>query len=442
MIRSPMIRSADARAGEAARDRLASVPARADADVLAKVAIIAKQLRRNEDALVADLAAMMAREIDQLDSDPKLVEMLEASVHGNVSTIIHVLANDIPVDHLQPTTAAVEYALRLAQRDVPSNSLVRAYHLGQNSVMRRCYQMIEDLHLDADDAMAVTRHVSDVIFGYIDWITLYVFEAYEDERRRWFGAEGNVLSSTVHQVLDAPEPNVRAFETETGYRLGQRHLAVILWTADDDPQDLRLLDRVARDFAARMLSEGPPVITAVDRSTVWAWIPLGERSGGVESSDIAARVDLPPRIRMAMGLPASGVHGFRRSHQQARSAYAMATLPGAPSQIVGFGDRGVAVVSLLAQDLESTRAWVCEVLGGLADDTPNAAMLRHTLSVFLSTKESHLHTAEQLNLHRNTVKYRIGKALAETPPDRDRLDLAVALLVCEFLGTAVLRPPA
>lgn len=62
--------------------------------------------------------------------------------------------------------------------------------------------------------------------------------------------------------------------------------------------------------------------------------------------------------------------------------------------------------------------------------------------MFLSTKESHLHTAEQLNLHRNTVKYRIGKALAETPPERDRLDLAVALLVCEFLGTAVLRPPA
>ena len=89
---------------------------------------------------------------------------------------------------------------------------------------------------------------------------------------------------------------------------------------------------------------------------------------------------------------------------------AMATLPGASSQIVGFGDRGVAVVSLLAQDLESTRAWVCEVLGGLADDTPNAAMLRHTLSVFLSTKESHLHTAEQLNLHRNTVKYRIGES--------------------------------
>ncbi|STQ62163.1 Sugar diacid utilization regulator [Gordonia bronchialis] len=150
-------------------------------------------------------------------------------------------------------------------------------------------------------------------------------------------------------------------------------------------------------------SPWPILLFVVSAGTVVLGNLLGERSGGVESSDIAARVDLPPRIRMVMGLPASGVHGFRRSHQQARSEYAMATLPGASSQIVGFGDRGVAVVSLLAQDLESTRAWVCEVLGGLADDTPNAAMLRHTLSVFLSTKESHLHTAEQLNLHRNTV---------------------------------------
>jgi DNA-binding PucR family transcriptional regulator len=54
--------------------------------------------------------------------------------------------------------------------------------------------------------------------------------------------------------------------------------------------------------------------------------------------------------------------------------------------------------------------------------------------VYFATRESHLHTAERLNLHRNTVKYRVGKALAEVPADRDRLDLALALTVCEFLG--------
>ncbi len=91
-------------------------------------------------------------------------------------------------------------------------------------------------------------------------------------------------------------------------------------------------------------------------------------------------------------------------------------MPGSGTgSIVGFADRGVAIASLLAQDLPATTAWVREVLGGLADDSPTAATLRETLSVYYATRESHLHTATRLNLHRNTVKYRVGKALARYP---------------------------
>ncbi|SDU70364.1 PucR family transcriptional regulator [Gordonia westfalica] len=435
MTGSGSFRSMSTAAGDAARDRLAGVPAAAGSELLEHAALVAKMLRESESEIVAELSSMMAREIDQLDIDPKLVELLEASVHGNVSTIIHVLANDIPVEHLQPTTAAVEYALRLAQRDVPSNSLVRAYHMGQNSVMRSCYRMVEELDLDADDSMALTRHISDVLFGYIDWITLYVFEAYEDERRRWLGVEGNVQSAAIHAFLDGLDADDRDFESETGYRLDRRHLALIVWSADDDPLELGVLTHTARDLAVQIGGGGDPIVTAIDRSTVWAWIPLAAR-GGDES---VTRASVPPGVRVAWGLPASGARGFRRTHEQARAAYSVATAPGSSAgQVVGFGDRGVAVVSLLARELDSTRAWVHEVLGGLAEDTPNAAMLRETLSVYFATKESHLHTAERLNLHRNTVKYRVGKALAEVPRDRDRLDLALALTVCEFLGPTVL----
>ncbi len=422
-------------AGDAARDRLAGVPASAGSELLEQAAVIAKALQDNVSDIVSELSAMMAREIDQLDTDPKLVELLEASVHGNVSTIIHVLANDIPIEHLQPTTAAVEYALRLAQRDVPSNSLVRAYHLGQNSVMRQCYRLVEDLDLDAGESMALTRHISDVLFGYIDWISLYVFEAYEDERRRWLGVEGNVQSAAILSFLDSAEPDERAFESETGYQLDRRHLALILWSSEDEPRELIGLTHAARELGARLGGGVTPIVTAIDRSTVWAWVPLTGRDVTDDSSAIAVRSTVPAGVRVAVGMPASGARGFRRTHEQARAAYSVASMPGgAADRVIGFGDRGVAVVSLLAQDLESTRAWVHEVLGGLAEDTANASMLRETLSVYLATKESHLHTAERLNLHRNTVKYRIGKALAEVPGDRDRLDLALALTVCEFLG--------
>lgn len=407
-------------------------------EVRAAVSQVGKRLRENESEIVRHLTALMARDIDQLDVDPALVEMLEASVHGNVSTILHVLSNDIPVEHLQPTTAAVEYALRLAQRDVPSNSLVRAYHMGQNEMLRTIFGYVDDLGLPTRESLAVMRRISDVISQYIEWITLYVFQAYEDERRRWIGAEGNVLSSRIHEILRTTEVDTDSFERESGYSLDQHHVAAIMWAADEGSRDLAVLDRAARMMAARLLAEGPPLITAIDRSTAWVWLPLGRSTRVVETSDVAGRITLPAGVRVALGLNSFGVTGFRRSHEQALAAWGLATMPGSlVADVVGFGDRGVAVVSRLARDLEFTRAWVHEVLGPLAEDSPNAAALRETLSVFFATGESHLHTAERLSLHRNTVKYRVDKAMRDTRTT-DRLDLALALTVCEFLGAEVL----
>ncbi|MFZ8398892.1 hypothetical protein ACO1L5_13990, partial [Staphylococcus aureus] len=80
--------------------------------------------------IVAEMRDLLASRIDDLGGDPQLVEMLHGSIEGNVTTICHILTNDIDVDSLQPTTAAVEYAARLAQRDVPLSSLTRAYYLG------------------------------------------------------------------------------------------------------------------------------------------------------------------------------------------------------------------------------------------------------------------------------------------------------------------------
>lgn len=426
--------------------RLSRVPAMADGEVVAVVADIARSLRAREADITRSMSALLAREIDHLDDDPQLIGMLEASVHGNIATILHVLANDIPVDHLQPTTAAVEYALRLAQREVPSNSLVRAYHMGQNDMMRICYEELHRRELPAPLALSVIKHLSEVLYSYIDWITLYVFDAYEAERGRWMNARGSVHSSTIHALLASDTPDTTAFESETQYRLDQTHLALILWhVGADHPSTLTVLDNHARSIARALTTDTAPIITAIDRRTAWAWLPFGRRRTGLDTADLD-KVELDAGVRIAVGLPGNGLNGFRRSHQQAAAAYFVATVPGSPSArpIVGFGDPGVAVVSLLAKDLDSTRAWVHEVLGELAQDTKQAAVLRETLSTYYATGESHLHTAQQLTLHRNTVKYRINKALNATRSGggnhRDKLDIALALQVCRFLGASIVRP--
>ncbi|MGU7768515.1 hypothetical protein ACV2XY_25210, partial [Escherichia coli] len=95
------------------------------------------------------------------------VEMLHGSIEGNVTTICHILTNDIDVDSLQPTTAAVEYAARLAQRDVPLSSLTRAYYLGQSMFLRLGIAEVERLDIPEGMKIEVVRGIADAVHRYI-----------------------------------------------------------------------------------------------------------------------------------------------------------------------------------------------------------------------------------------------------------------------------------
>jgi DNA-binding PucR family transcriptional regulator len=84
-------------------------------------------------------------------------------------------------------------------------------------------------------------------------------------------------------------------------------------------------------------------------------------------------------------------------------------------------------VAELGVDVASTRQWVAAVLGDLAGDNENDARLRETL---------------KLNMHFNSVKYRVGRAVVRRGKEigSDRLEVELALLACHWYGTAVLRP--
>lgn len=422
------------------------LPEPTGAEVAAVMMDIGQALKAREAEIARDMVRLITREIDYTRDDPLMTDLRTASIHANVATIVQVFASDIPLDHLQPPTAAVEYARRLAQREIPIQFLVRAYHMGQNVMTRTCYDEVGKRDLPPALGLAVIKRLTKIIYSYADWITLYVFDTYEAERARWMNVRGNVHSSTVHALLSSVTPDSADFEAETGYRLDRTHLAMILWySGPDEMCTLNLLNCRARALAHHLHADNPPLITAIDRRTVWLWLPFGPRRPVVDTGEIRAAAHLPERVRLAIGLPGRGLDGFRRSHQQADAAYLVATVPGTPStrQVVGFGDPGVAVVSLLARDLDSTRTWVREVLGPLADDTEQAATLRDTLSTYYATGESHVHTAQQMTLHRNTVKYRITKALEAaqtTGTPHEKLDIALALQVCHFLGPNVLRP--
>lgn len=413
----------------------------ADQEVSALVAVIGDRLQLHSEEISEQMTQVIAREVDFLN-DPELLAMLRASVEGNIATILHVIRHGIPFEHVQPITAATEYALRLAQRGVPGTSLRRAYHFGSDDLRDWMFDEVEALGCEAGVKLRLLNELSRFLHRYIDWITQIVLEAHEQERQRWLDKSASVTSLLVGRVLDGQAVELDDFVSGTRYRLDRMHVGAVIWidganSGSDHTETLRVFARELSDT----IGASSRLFTAVDRGTAWVWFGRGLDASPVDVARVREAVALTPSARVALGCPAHGIRGFRRTHQQAESAMAVAlTSSSAVTHAIGYGERGVAIASMLVRDLESARQWIVEVLGPLAIDGEAEARARETLRVFLSTGRSYAQTSEQLMLHRNSVKYRINKLEAERgkPLDGDRLDLEIALQVCHFLGSAVL----
>jgi DNA-binding PucR family transcriptional regulator len=157
---------------------------------------------------------------------------------------------------------------------------------------------------------------------------------------------------------------------------------------------------------------------------------------------VGTRPDSPS---VAIGRVAAGVEGFRQSHREAESAHRVAMVGKREPTVIAATDPGVSIAGLLNGDIADIRVWVAEVLGDLAGDDESDARLRETLRVFLGCGSSYKVAAEELNLHFNTVKYRVGRAVARRGSEicshrpEDRLDVELALLVCHWYGPVVLQ---
>lgn len=232
-------------------------------------------------------------------------------------------------------------------------------------------------------------------------------------------------------------------EAILGYRLRQHHVGVVCWVdeAAAGGGALARLDHATAEVARQAECEGRPIFLPQDESSAWAWLPFGARTARTDPAT-AVNGTADAGIRFAFGAVGSGLPGFRRTHRQALGAQAVALAAGrAVRPATSFED--VAPLALMSDSIELIRAWVVEILGGLADDDEPTARLRETLRVFLQENGSFKTTAERLTLHKNTVQYRVRKAEEGLgyPVEEKRLHVELALLASHWLGAAVLRQP-
>ncbi|MGC5257087.1 PucR family transcriptional regulator [Gordonia sp. DT218] len=410
----------------------------------ARVAEVARAMGSELPRLGSALHAEIADAIPELRGDDVILELLRASSESNVETFLHVAQHDIPIDEVRPPSAATEYAHRLAQRAISANALLRAYRVGQNAVLDWVVAEVARNEPDREVAFAAAQILQTMSFAYVDRVAEQVVAEYESERERWLANRNTVRSAMLTRVLSGRDYDLAAAESALGYLLRQHHLAMVIWTAEDDgvPSELRRLESLVGAIGESVDASGQALFLPQDRSLAWCWIPLGRTLDGhrFDLDAIRRLVEATgPSIRVALGRTHAAATGFRTTHQEALRAHAVAAIAG-DIRVVTFDVPGVQICSILARDLESTRSLVASALGGLADDDENTAQLRDTLLTFLQAKSSYVAAAEVTHLHKNTVKYRVDKALDARgrPLDDDRLNLELALTACQWLGTGVL----
>ena len=273
-----------------------------DVDLSRYVAEAADRLHDRLAELSSGIQSLLEEQIPELRGDARVMELLGASVEGNVDTVLHALRYDIAVERVESPTAALEYARRLAQHGVPVNALVRAYRLGQRQMNEIVFAEVRAIDIPESVRYTVVEAITRTLFEYIDWISQQVVAVYEDERERWLENQNSLRAVRVREVLAANKAvDADASSTSIRYPLRWHHLAVIMWCPDEGTEgdELASLQRFVRELAQAAGADANPLFVAADRLCGYGWLPFR-----AEPSDaVASGVRLRPE---AGGRPESG----------------------------------------------------------------------------------------------------------------------------------------
>lgn len=412
-------------------------PTHATPEVMAQLSRISADLSPRIPELTRSVYEYLATRIAELGEEPTLLDLLSASIEGNIETIFHALRHGIAPDNLEPPVAAYEYARRLAQRGISVNALVRAYRLGQQRLLQSAYDFITaDDELPADLASAVFQRLVDEVSEYIDWMSEKVALLYEQEREAWLANRTTARESQVRDIIEGGDVDAAAAAATLGYSLTARHVAVVAWTHHSAPDTINGLARFTSAINAAGAAMGSPrssLVISRDQDTAWGWITVPESWEYEES--LGDRLDATDAVHLALGSAHTGAEGFRLSHQEATRVQNVCLAGRAPAALHSHDDPGMALVSLMSNDVEAARDWVRSVLGPLAENSEANARHRSTLLTFLRHDLSYTATAAAMTMHKNSIRYRveIAESLLGTDLGSNRLSIEAALYAHSYI---------
>ncbi|WP_340374669.1 helix-turn-helix domain-containing protein [Streptomyces sp. SS7] len=409
------------------------------------VARVADRLWEARDSLIAGIMQMTRDQISVLQHDAAARSLLEASITENVVAGLNFLRQGIDVAYVEAPTAALAYARILAQRDVSLSALLRAYRMGHSQVLDLAFTVLDDL--PAEQRVPALVAVVQRSAEFIDQVTEQVGRAYELERDRWVASRSGVRQQWVNELLGGGPADRGAAERALRYPLDAVHLACVLWPAGRMTSfDLVPAVEEARAHLVSVLRARAFLVVPTDEREARLWLALPE-GADVTLGALAPPAETP--LHVAIGRPGTDLAGFRASARQAARVKEITVMRLGQSELKGATARrpvepqwvrydDIAPVALMAGDVEAVRDFTATALGDLAEISTRNAMLRETLRAFLTHHRSHAATAEAMNLHRNSIQYRVQQATELLPGGarslEDDFNVRAALLAAHWLG--------
>jgi DNA-binding PucR family transcriptional regulator len=402
----------------------------------------AEAVARDATTISGAIADVLVREIDVVPGDAQTRADVLRRAEAQISVIVDDFRRGIEPAATVPPPEALAYARVLARRAVPLDVFLRIHRLGFAELLR-AWQDRLDAAGDADVLLAATRRSTEHLFAHQDVLLGHLSAEYERERERFVRSADALRRETIQAILASEPVDLDRAGAVLGYDVRRHHVGLVLWAEPtaDEPAVAPRLERAAAG-AAQRLGGGRPLLLSEGTATMWAWVGLDAEPAADLVDALVAR-PMGDRVSIAVGEPARGVAGFRRTHRDAADAARVARLAERRAgSIVAY--RSVQLEALLSGDLERARRFVAEQLGPLGREDDEMARLRATLTSYLEENGSRVATARRLGIHPNTVANRVRtcRELLGRDPTRHQVRLQVALGLAAGLGPAVLRDVA
>ncbi|MFE3542991.1 PucR family transcriptional regulator [Nocardia sp. NPDC059177] len=335
-----------------------------------------------------------------------------------------------------PPTEAVDGARTVARRGYGVDMLLKSYRAAQRGLWRYITRVLHQQIPDAELRGLVLVTFWERSTLWLDTCLDDIVAAYMDEHEYHTRSADAHRAETVQAILRGEPAPTADSPDHLDHRMDDYQTALVLWTDREVPA--RQAGHMLREHANRVaeaLGAAPPLLVDSGAHGLWAWV-------GTRHRPAVAELPTPPipHIHLAVGTPAPGVDGFRRSYLEARAAHRIATSARIAAPVTAYQD--VDLVCLLTGDgnLDSVRALIARELGPLADRSEPVARLRDTVREFLCSGGGIGATAARLGVHANTIRYRLQQAERRLghPIETRRVHIELALRCLLIFGDDLL----